>query len=240
MGVQPIVQLWISCALLSLPALTRLQSASAAESEWTLSTKDTEIKIGIRNGADAILELHTTGRPWEWVQSPIEQPLPSAVTRAGRVSQLHWTYSGASQDPEHRTLTLTFKNASPALELRSYWKASPGFGPIEHWMALKNSSADRLGIGATPSLGLKSLALPSNHYVESTQVRRGGSNAQVSGGVLSRPVGQYWGVLVPSRPSDGGGGGSAAEDLESQVPFLNLQFDSSHGLYIGWKLWGVG
>jgi alpha-galactosidase len=240
MGVQPIVQLWVACTLLSLPALARLQSASAAESEWTLSTKDTEIKIGIRNGADAILELHTTGRPWEWVLSPIEQPLPSAVTRAGRVSQLHWTYSGASQDPEHRTLTLTFKNASPALELRSYWKASPGFGPIEHWMVLKNSSADRLGIGATPSLGLKSLALPSNHYVESTQVRRGGSNAQVSGGVLSRPVGQYWGVLVPSRPSDGGGGGSAAEDLESQVPFLNLQVDSSHGLYIGWKFSGVG
>jgi alpha-galactosidase len=240
MGVQPIVQLWVACTLLSLPALARLQSASAAESEWILSTKDTEIKIGIRNGADAILELHTTGRPWEWVQSPIEQPLPSAVTRAGRVSQLHWTYSGASQDPEHRTLTLTFKNASPALELRSYWKASPGFGPIEHWMVLKNSSADRLGIGATPSLGLKSLALPSNHYVESTQVRRGGSNAQVSGGVLSRPVGQYWGVLVASRPSDAGGGGSAAEDLESQVPFLNLQVDSSHGFYLGWKFSAVG
>jgi alpha-galactosidase len=240
MGVQPIVQLWVACTLLSLPALARLQSASAAESEWILSTKDTEIKIGIRNGADAILELHTTGRPWEWVQSPIEQPLPSAVTRAGRVSQLHWTYSGASQDPEHRTLTLTFKNASPALELRSYWKASPGFGPIEHWMVLKNSSSDRLGIGATPSLGLKSLALPSNHYVESTQVRRGGSNAQVSGGVLSRPVGQYWGVLVASRPSDAGGGGSAAEDLESQVPFLNLQVDSSHGFYLGWKFSAVG
>jgi alpha-galactosidase len=240
MGVQPIVQLWVACTLLSLPALARLQSASAAESEWTLSTKDTEIKIGIRNGADAILELHTTGRPWEWVQSPIEQPLPSAVTRAGRVSQLHWTYSGASQDPEHRTLTLTFKNASPALELRSYWKASPGFGPIEHWMVLKNSSADRLGIGATPSLGLKSLALPSNHYVESTQVRRGGSNAQVSGGVLSRPVGQYWGVLVASRPSDAAGGGSAAEDLESQVPFLNLQVDGSHGFYLGWKFSAVG
>jgi alpha-galactosidase len=240
MGVQPTVQLWVACTLLSLPALVRLQSASAAESEWALSTKDTEIKIGIRNGADAILELHTTRSPWEWVQSPIEQPLPSAVTRAGTVSPLHWRYSGANQDPEHRTLTLTFKNASPALELRSYWKASSGLGPVEHWMVLKNSSADRLSIGATPSLGLKSLALPSNHYVESTQVRRGGSNAQVSGGVLSRPVGQYWSVLVPSRPSDGGGGGSVAEDLASQVPFLNLQVDSSHGLYIGWKFSGVG
>ena len=88
MGVQPIVQLWVACTLLSLPALTRLQSASAAESEWTLSTKDTEIKIGIRNGADAILELHTTGNPWEWVQSPVEQSLPNAVIRGGAVAEL--------------------------------------------------------------------------------------------------------------------------------------------------------
>jgi alpha-galactosidase len=76
--------------------------------------------------------------------------------------------------------------------------------------------------------------------VESTQVRRGGSNAQVSGGVLSRPVGQYWSVTVPSRPSDGGGGGTTAEDLASQVPFLNFQVDNSYGLYVGWKFSGVG
>jgi hypothetical protein len=239
-GVQRIVRLGIACTLLPLLALVGLQAASAPESEWMLSSKDTEIKIGIRDGADAILELHTKGTPWEWVQSPIEQSLPGVVIRAGAVSQLQWVYSGANQDPEHRTLTLTFKNASPALELRSYWKATPGLGPIEHWMVLKNSSVERLGIGATPSLGLKSLALPGNHYVESTQVRRGGSNAQVSGGVLSRPVGQYWSVLVPSRPSDGGGGGSVAEDLASEVPFLNLQVDSSHGLYVGWKFSGVG
>ena len=229
----------IACALLSLPALTAL-SAVPAPSDWTLSTKDTEIKIGIRDGTEAILELHAQGKPWEWVKAPIEQSLPTAVGQGGAVSRLQWKYSGASQDPEGRTLTLTFKSASPALELKSYWKSSPGLGPIEHWMVLKNGSADRLSIGAQASLSLKSLALPREHYVESTQVRRGGSNAQVSGGVLSRPVGQYWSVQVPSRPSDGGGGGSVAEDLASEVPFLNLQVDGAHGLYIGWKFSGVG
>src|ERR1700676_5633434 len=106
-------------------------------------------------------------------------------------------------------------------------------------MVLKNGSGDRLTIGAQSSLSLKSIALPRGHYVESTQVRRGGSNAQVSGGVLSRPVGQYWSVTVPSRPSDGGGGGTPAEDLASQVPFLNLQADTPPGFYLGGNFSGA-
>ena len=137
--------------ILLLGVACALQAASAAEPDWTLSTKDTEIKVGIRNGTEAILELHTVGRPWEWVQTPIKQTLPDAVTQGGAASQLRWTYSGANQDPEHRTLTLTFKNASPALELKSYWKTSPGLGPVEHWMVLKNDSTDRLTIGAQAS-----------------------------------------------------------------------------------------
>ena len=59
-----IVQRSVAYTLWSLPALICLQSAAAAEAEWLLSTKDTEIKIGIRNGAEAILELHTKGTPW--------------------------------------------------------------------------------------------------------------------------------------------------------------------------------
>jgi alpha-galactosidase len=230
------VVLGIAWALLPLATL----QAASASPDWTLSTQDTMIKVGIRDGAEAILELHTRGKPWEWVKTPIKQFLPDVVGQGGAFTHLHWTYSGATQDPEHRTLTLTFHNAAPALELESFWKSSPGSGPIEHWVALKNDSPERLSIGAQASLGLKSLVLPRDHYVESTQVRRGGSNAQVSGGVLSRPVGQYWSVLVPSRPSDGGGGSNVAEDLASQVPFLNLQVDSSHGLYVGWKFSGVG
>jgi alpha-galactosidase len=228
------------CIAVSLPGIAGLQAASAAETEWTLATKDTEIKIGIRNGAEAILELHAVGRPWEWVQTPNVEELPKSIIQGGVVSQLHWTYSGANRDTEHRALTLTFRNASPALELKSHWQASSGLGPVEHWLTLKNSSIDRVTVGAQSSLILKTVAMPRGHYVESTQVRRGGSNAQVSGGVLSRPVGQYWSVTVPSRPSDGGSGGTVAEDLASQVPFLNLQVDSSHGLYVGWKFSALG
>jgi alpha-galactosidase len=234
------VRRWVVYIALSLPGIAGLQAAAAAETEWTLATKDTEIKIGIRNGAEAILELHAVGRPWEWVQTPNVEELPKSVIQGGVASQLHWTYSGADRDAEHRALTLIFRNTSPALELKSHWQASSGLGPVEHWLTLKNGSVDRVTVGAQSSLSLKTLAMPRGHYVESTQVRRGGSNAQVSGGVLSRPVGQYWSVSVPSRPSDGGGGGTVAEDLASEVPFLNLQVDSSHGLYVGWKFSALG
>jgi hypothetical protein len=223
-----------------LAVIAATQSVSAAESEWTLATQDTEIRIGIRNDADAILELHAVGRPWEWVQTPNVEELPQSVLQGGAVRPLHWTYSGVDADADHGALTLIFRNASPALELKSHWKASPGKGPIEHWMVLRNGSSERLTIGALPSLSLKTLSLPAGHYVESTQVRRGGSNAQVSGGVLSRPVGQYWSVKVPSKPSDGGGAGTVAEDLASEVPFLNFQVDLAHGLYLGWKFSAVG
>jgi alpha-galactosidase len=230
----------LACIALSAIGVTGLQRSSAEETEWTLSTKDTEIKIGLLQGAPAILELHAVGRPWEWVQTPNVDELPASVVQSGVVTKLNWTYSGATQDEQHRLLTLSFKNSSPALELRSVWKATAGLGPVEHWMVFKNNSGDRLTVERPLSLRLTSIALPPGHYVESTQVRRGGSNAQVSGGVLSRPVGQYWSATVPSWPSDGGQGGTEAEALASQVPFLNLQVDSSHGLYIGWKFSAVG
>jgi alpha-galactosidase len=226
--------------ILSVIGIAVARSAPTAEPEWTLSTKDTQIKIGIRNDQAAILELHAVGRPWEWVQTPNIDQLPDSVTQHGAAIKLHWIYSGANQDAQQRELALHFKNASPALELTSYWKAGSGRGPVEHWMALKNKSADRVTLGSPLSLNLKAIAPPPGHYVESTQVRRGGSNAQVSGGVLSRPVGQYWSVAVPSRPSDGGAADTVAEETGSQVPFLNLQVDNSHGLYIGWKFSAVG
>src|SRR5579883_3265540 len=219
-----IVRLAIAHAVFLLPALTAPYAASAADSEWVLSTKNAEIEIGLRNDADAILALHAVDRAWEWVQTPNIQKLPESVTQDGVVRHLHWIYSGASESADHRLLTLSFRNASPALELRSYWKSAADLGPVEHWRVLKNDSGAPITLKAQPSLSLESIALPHGHYVESTQVRRGGANAQVSGGVLTRPVGQYWSVMVPSRPSDGGGG--TGEDASSQVPFLNFQVDS--------------
>jgi alpha-galactosidase len=233
---------WVAHVGLLLVGVMILFPAAAAQAqkEWTLATQDTQIRIGVRADAEAILELHTVGSPWQWVQSPSVQEFPKSVMQGGVARELHWTYSRATFDADRRALTLVFNNASPALELKTHWKATPGLGPIEHWMVLKNNSGDRLTIGALPSLSLKSMVLPAGRYVESTQVRRGGSNAQVSGGVLTQPVGNGWYVKIKSRPSNGGARPDLLEDLASQVPFLNIQVDGSHGLYLGWKFSALG
>src|SRR6267143_4922398 len=107
-----IVRSWLAYFGVSLSGVAALQPVTAADNEWTLSTQDTVIRIGIRTGAESILELHTAGTPWQWVQTPSAQELPKLVTQGGVEIQLHWSYSGAFQDSDRRTLTLSFKNAS--------------------------------------------------------------------------------------------------------------------------------
>jgi alpha-galactosidase len=216
--------------------------ARASDPDWALATSTTEIRLGIRDGKTALLALHAAGSPWEWLQTADAEDLPGSVRQGNVPLDLHWAYTRAVEtyDGNRRTLTLYFSNDSPRLELKSVWQAVAGPGPVEHWVVLRNASGARLTIGSQPSLRLHALAFPRGHYVESTQVLRGGSNAQVAGGVLSRPVGQYWDVLVPSKPSDGGAPNSSIVDSTTQVPYLNLQVDNTHGLYVGWQFSAVG
>ena len=162
------------------------------------------------------------------------------MVQSGSVRTLRWSFVRHEFDAEKATLALVFQNAAPALELRSVWKAPKGRGPIEHWLLLRNASPDRITIDSQPSLKFDALALPPNQYVESTQVLRGGSAAPISGGTITQPVGRIWNTQVPSRPSDAGKVDFLLEDLTTQIPYLNLQVESAHGLYVGWKFSGVG
>ncbi len=227
----------LALMLLSTPLAQR---AHASEPEWSLATQDTIATIGVRDDAPALLNLHAPGNPWEWVQTPNKIALPARIATAGVPVALHWIYTHAEQDADRHRVTLYFRNASPALTLTSSWAVAAGRGPIEHSMVITNRSGERLTLLAPASLTMPALVLPKDRYVESTQIRRGGSNSQESGGVLTRPVGQYWNANLDSRPSDGGGGDSRAAGVGSQVPFLNFQVDSVHGLYVGWKFSAVG
>ncbi len=228
---------FLSLTLLCAPLA---QQAHTADADWSLSTQDTQVTIGIRDGSPALLALHAPGIPWEWVQAPNHVALPTSIPRAGQAVTLHWNFTRSERDPQERRVTLHFHNESPALELASSWAAAAGRGPIEHSIVITNQSGERLTLLAPASLAVPALALPRGHYTESTQVRRGGSNVQESGGLLSRPVGQYWNANLDSRPSDGGGGDSRAASIGSQVPFLNFQVDNAHGMYVGWKFSAVG
>src|SRR5688572_3843207 len=114
---------WVAHVGLLLVGVMILFPAAAAQAqkEWTLATQDTQIRIGVRADAEAILELHTVGSPWQWVQSPSLQEFPKSVMQGGVSRDLRWTYSSAKFDADRRALTLVFNNASPALELKTHW-----------------------------------------------------------------------------------------------------------------------
>jgi hypothetical protein len=231
-----------ACALFAaamIPAFASAQDA-AAQPRWTLATDDTEIQIGIQNDAPVVVGLRAPGATWNWAATPNREALPESVTQEGRKHSLRWDFARHEYDAATRTLTLTFRNTAPALEMKSIWKAPAGRGPIEHWQTLKNAGTERITIESQPSLRLEALAVPFDKYVESTQVLRGGSAAPISGGTITQPVGRLWITNVPSRPSDGGKVDFLNEDLTTQIPFLNLQVSGEHGLYVGWMFSGVG
>lgn len=230
------MKMLVVAAVLALACVPSL----AAEMRWRLATDDTEIEIGVQDNAPAVLALHAPGVAWNWTPTPNREALPKSVTQAGKMHTLQWSYVRHEYDAATGVLALVFHNATPALELKSVWKASRGRGPIEHWQLLKNTSAERLTIESQLSLSLDALAVPLDQYVESTQVLRGGSAAPISGGTITQPVGRIWNTKVPSRPSDGGKVDFLEEDLTTQIPFLNLQVADAHGLYVGWKFSGVG
>ena len=231
-----------------LAALALLAAANAhaerssdSEARWTLKTQDTEVQVGLDAGVPAVLSLRAPTSSWNWVQAPNRQALPASVNIDGKTRKLQWSFKEADYNAADQHLELTFVSAAPALELRSIWQAPRGRGPIEHWLTLKNASASRLTLGTQPSLQLPVVAAPLQQYVESTEVRRGGANALTQGGVLSQPVSRNWEVTLASRPSDGSGSVySLQADAVSQIPFLNLQVEAAHGMYVGWKFSAVG
>ena len=231
----------VLAAFAFVSASAQADRRSDPETRWTLKTQDTEVQVGLDAGLPAILSLHAPTSSWNWIQAPNRETLPASVDLDGNTRELKWTFSGADYRLADRHLELIFVSVAPALELRSIWQAPRGRGPIEHWLTLKNATASRVTLGAQPSLQLPVVAAPLQQYVESTQVRRGGANALTQGGVLSQPVSRNWEVMLSSRPSDGSGSVySLQADAVSQVPFLNLQVEAAHGMYVGWKFSAVG
>ena len=217
------------------------QQRNPTAKRWTLKTPDTEAEVGVDADRAALFSLRAPGSQWSWIREPNRESLPASVEIEGKKLDLKWKFVGADYSEADKRLVLKFASESPALEIQSVWQAPRGRGPIEHWLTLKNGTTSRVTIGAQPSLQLPVLAVPMEKYVESTQVRRGGANALTQGGILAQTVSRNWSATVNSRPSDGGGNVlTFTEDSVSQVPFLNLQVESAHGMYVGWKFSAVG
>jgi hypothetical protein len=204
--------------------------AAAEDSTWHLQTDDTTLTLEARQGKVVLTQLGSAGHNENWLVAPVFEILLKSVTQQGAETPTDWQYERATQDEASGELVLRYSNGSPAMELRSIWRARPGHGPIEHWLTITNRSQATITIGHQDSLLLSHIALPAHDSMDAWWIRRGASNATNEGGTFVRSVGRNSDENLVSDPTDGA----------SPVPWLSLQVGTSRGLYVGWEFSGVG
>src|SRR5882724_739089 len=147
-------------------------SAVWGADSWSLSTDDTAAVVAVELGRPVLKRLGTSARG-NWLPSGAPEPLPSAVGWQGRSTPTQWKFQGGSF--ESGTLTLSFVNADPPLELKSIWRARAGRGPLEHWLTIANNSSATVTLSQQESLVLSGMETPRGE-ANVWWINRGGGN----------------------------------------------------------------
>jgi hypothetical protein len=124
--------------------LTLGARAAAAENVWTLKTDDTHTVLAVRENKLFIEELKNPAQGWNWTPKPSEVPLLAQVVVGETPRSVAWSFREVTtvSATNGTTLTLRFTSTDPALELKSFWRARPGVGPVEHQISVVNKTAD--------------------------------------------------------------------------------------------------
>ncbi|MBC7920631.1 MAG: alpha-galactosidase, partial [Ferruginibacter sp.] len=201
-------------------------SAHSQNNRWTLRTDDTQLVIGLNAQKNLCLfELSNPTDGWNWTKSPSVFPLIDRVTVGGTPFKTNWVYQRGTVDQREGTkLTLVFTNAKPALELKSVWEARQGRGPVRHSMFLKNNAG-------------KTLTIPEQ---ESIEVRLAGPAAGTSVVYINDDASLPDSIGVYQDPLVGGYRKTLQiSEAHNWIPFIGLNANRTHGLYIGWE-WSIG
>ncbi len=193
---------------------------------WSLNSCDTKINIAI--GADQklyIYQLKSAADGWNWTPRPSLFPLIERLDMDGVKYSTNWVYLSGTIDKKDGTrLTITFKNESPALELKSVWQAHKGPGPIHHAMFIKNNSGKMITIYEQESFELHVAGPDKQSNVVYISDDRGLPDET---GVYRTPLtDNYTNTLQVSENQD-------------WIPFLALETKKHGGMYFGWE-WSVG
>jgi hypothetical protein len=194
---------------------------------WTLQTDDTRLVICINSNDElCISELANQSYGCNWAGPETIFRLTDSVSMDSISYKMHWIYKKGDIDYSDGTkLTLVFANESPAIELKSVWHARKGKGPIRHTMFITNNCGKTLTIYEQESLYLNLITPEENTKV--WYINDDGSSPD--------SVGVYKDLL-----SDGYRKSlRISEDAKDWIPFVVLDANSSHGLYIGWE-WSIG
>ncbi|MCY3018174.1 MAG: GH36 C-terminal domain-containing protein [Planctomycetota bacterium] len=115
-------------------------TGSAQDKTWRLTTDDTCLELVVRDGNLLITALRNPAQAWNWVPVPFPVPMPGVHIEKGDKA-LTWEFRDAAEDKtDGYQVALRFTCADPALEMRSFWRAAPGPGPVENWVTVENKS----------------------------------------------------------------------------------------------------
>ena len=187
---------------------------------WTLQTDDTALHLAVTRNRLFITSLKHTGQQWEWVPAPAEVPMPGkdSLKVADTMASPVWVYQDATETKTNgHLLVLRFTSDSPALELKSYWQALPGCGPVENWVTIENQSAAPVEfVRGIPAAQLKLRA------EKPVQVHRVAKIQNGVGKVEFTPLEAKGRIYTPNV-----------------IPFVLLDVESRHGMYLGFE-WELG
>ena len=217
MGIREFV-----AALAVVVAASVAQAAEPAtknvDQTWTLATEDTELTLAVSDHAISIVGLRNPLQNWNWVTAPSYVPLPDIQAGKGG-SAAAWEYQDAVEDKKNgHQVSLRFRCANPAMELKSVWRALPGPGPVENAVLVENKSGDTVVF--PPTLAAAKVKLTADGVVTLHRARK----TQVGiGEVLQDAIGANADFRTDS----------------SIIPFLLLGVGEKHGAYLGYE-WELG
>jgi len=194
---------------------------------WTLQTDDTKLVIGVDASQKlCIMELTNPSSGWNWTKSPSVFPLTDKVYMDSKLYQTNWVCQNGKVDKsDGTTLTITFTNANPSMELKSVWQARKGHGPVRHTMFIKNNSGKTVRIYEQESLSLQVSGPEDKTYVR--YINDDGSSPDSVGVYNDLLTGGYKKTLRISEAD------------KDWIPFVALDANSANGLYLGWE-WSIG
>lgn len=216
-----------------------LAAGRPPQPRWQLQTDDTQLTLAIVNDRPVIQELRNPQNGWSWTQKPSEVPLLNrvllATTDAHNVEWVrhpNWSYQDAEVNtPDGYQVTLRFVSTSPKLELKSYWRARPGCGPVEHWTTVKNQTGVLLSYSYWDIISAN-LTVTANQPVDLWRFFRQSIGKNNGGVDVTRLKAQARMASIISNEINQG-------DPEPYLPFQVLDCGSRHGLYIGYA-WDFG
>jgi hypothetical protein len=132
----------VSSQLVNLPA--------AGQPKPTLGTADTLLRFENTPGGPKLIDLSTKDGT-AWTNGAVEE-LPSFVELNGRQSPVHWTFNREASHADARRVAFIYESASPKLRLTWEWQAHAEYGPVEHWIRIKNLDTQEFWLPMVHSL----------------------------------------------------------------------------------------